>query len=462
MEATAEKKSILFTLGEAGEILGSISEGDPGFHRASIYGISTDSRTIREGELFVAIKGDTYDGHAFLAQAMAKGAVAAVVDRVEAERRGLTGPEYIGVKDPLYALGELARHYRGKMAAVVTAITGSNGKTTVKNLVYDIISKRFPAVKSHGNFNNLIGLPLSIFQLRPDHKFAVFELGMSARGEILRLGDIAGPDVAVITNVGPVHLEFLKSVDQVAEAKLEIIEGIKSSGTLVINGDDENLKARSSRIRRGLLKFGLEPHNDIKPVGLQFDSARMPSFSVDNHEITVRMPGVHNVYNALAAYAVARALGIDGREAADSISVFHPEGMRSEVVNYGGVTMIVDCYNANPASMAYALETLSQMNCEGKRIAVLGDMLELGEQSVHYHNEVGRQARELGIDYIFGFGLHAKYITDRFGIGGRHFDKKEGLSKSLLETVKAGDLILFKGSRGMALEEVVETLKRSI
>ncbi|OGC94881.1 MAG: hypothetical protein A2W25_14080 [candidate division Zixibacteria bacterium RBG_16_53_22] len=457
-----EKKTILFTLREVGEILGSISEGDPGFHRASIHGVSTDSRTIHQGELFIAIKGATYDGHAFLAQAMVKGAVAAVVNRDEAERRGLTGPEYLAVDDTLFALGELARHYRQKMPAAITAVTGSNGKTTVKNLIYEIISTHSPALKSQGNFNNLIGLPLSIFQLGEKHKFAVFELGMSARGEILRLSQISQPDIGVITNVGPVHLEFLKTIDQVAEAKLEIIEGIRGSGTLVINGDDENLKRRIGHIKPALLKFGLEDDNDFRPAGLRFDDARMPSFSVDGHEISVRMPGLHNVYNALAAYAVARTLGVDGRAAAAAISAFHAEGMRSEVVSHHGITMIIDCYNANPASMNYALETLSQMNCVGRRIAVLGDMLELGEQSAQYHEEIGRLAGELGIDYIFGFGLHAKYITDRFGSGGRHFESKEGLSKILLETIKTGDVILFKGSRAMALEEVVDTLKKSL
>jgi UDP-N-acetylmuramoyl-tripeptide--D-alanyl-D-alanine ligase len=222
------------------------------------------------------------------------------------------------------------------------------------------------------------------------------------------------------------------------------------------------LKRRSHHIRRDLLRFGLEEHNDLRPIGLRFDNARMPLFKIDGHEIAVRMPGLHNVYNALAAYAVARALGIDGREAAEAISAFHPEGMRSEVVSQNGVTLIVDCYNANPASMAYALETLAEMNCGGRRIAVLGDMLELGEQSVLYHEEIGRQARELGIDHIFGFGLHAKYITDRFGNGGWHFENKVGLSKKLRETVKFGDIILFKGSRGMALEEVVDAMKKSL
>jgi len=462
MEVMAEKREILFALSEVGEILGSISEGDPGFHRASIYGISTDSRTVREGELFVAIKGDIYDGHVFVAQAMSKGAIASVVDKIEAKRRGFVGPEYIPVDDTLFALGELARRYREKMPAVVTAVTGSNGKTTVKNLIYEIISRHSPAVKSHGNFNNLIGLPASIFQLGVAHKYAVFELGMSARGEILRLGHIAEPDVAVITNVGPVHLEFLKTIDQVAEAKLEIADGLKSSGTLIINGDDAYLTSRANRFHGTILKFGAGAHNDIKPETLRFDDACMSSFKLNGREIKMRMPGMHNLYNALAAFAASKALGIDATQAIDAINGFRPQEMRSEVIDIDGITMIVDCYNANPASMSFALETLSQMKCHGRRIAVLGDMLELGEQSAEYHKAIGQKARELGIDLIFGFGPETKYIIDRFGKGGMYFESKEELSARLLDIIKTGDIILFKGSRGMALEEVVEKLKKSL
>jgi UDP-N-acetylmuramoyl-tripeptide--D-alanyl-D-alanine ligase len=462
MEIVVEKRTILFTLGEVGEILGSISEGDPGFHRIPIYGISTDSRTTRGNELFVAIKGESYDGHAFLAQALSKGAVAAVVSKVEAERMGLKGPEYITVDDTLFALGELARRYRARAAAKVTAVTGSNGKTTVKNLVFEIISRRDPAIKSLGNFNNLIGLPISIFQIRDHHKYAVFELGMSARGEISRLGQIASPDVGIITNVGPVHLEFLKSLDEVAEAKLELLQHIRSSGTLVVNGDDQMLNSRLHRYSGQILKFGLERGNDVRPSDLSFDSSQMPRFSLKRQAFSLQIPGIHNLYNALAAYAASIALGIDKEIAAEAINSFRPEALRSEIIDLNGISLVVDCYNANPVSMSFAIEMLSRMNCRGRRIAVLGDMLELGEQSVGFHEEIGDQARELKIDFLFAFGPLSHNIVGHFGLNGRHFEDKQKLSKSLIETIKTGDIILFKGSRGMALEEVVEEVKKTL
>ncbi len=206
-----EERKPLFTLDQIGEILGSISEGDPGFRLINIYGVSTDSRTIKSGELFVALSGDNHNGHDYLETAFSRGAAAAIVAKDEALKRGLNDSRYIAVADTLFAFGELARHHRLSMATKIVGVTGSNGKTTVKNLVYQALLTRGPALKSQGNFNNLIGLPISIFQLRETHQAAVFELGMSARGEIARLAQIASPDVGIITNVGPVHLEFLKT-----------------------------------------------------------------------------------------------------------------------------------------------------------------------------------------------------------------------------------------------------------
>jgi UDP-N-acetylmuramoyl-tripeptide--D-alanyl-D-alanine ligase len=457
-----ENNTVLFTLGEIGEILGSNSEGDPGFHRSPINGISTDSRTIKPGELFIAIIGPKHNGHDHIQTAFSNGAVAAVVSKSEATRRNLTGQEYIKVPDTLTALGDLAKRYRQKMPVRVFGVTGSNGKTTVKNMIHDIISSQGPALKSQGNFNNLIGLPLSIFQLRPEHKNAVFELGMSARGEILRLSEITAPDFAVINNVGPVHLEFLKNVDEVAEAKLEIVSHLKSSGTLAINGDDEILARKLGKVRQRIIRFGLGQNNDIRATGLEFDDDQMPNFQVGNHSIELHLPGIHNVYNALAAYAIAIAAGIDSSHAIKAINLFYPQGMRSEIIHHGGLTFLIDCYNANPTSTKYALETLSRMRCGGRRVAVLGDMLELGENSREFHEEIGDIARALKIDNIFGFGPLTIYATEHFGEGAFHFSEKEGLIKKLEETLGNGDVVLFKGSRGMVLEEVVDRLKNSL
>lgn len=458
MQTMNDTRTSLFSIGEIGEILGSYTEGDPGFHRQPISGVSADTRTIQPGDLFVAIKGENFDGHDFLASAFEKGASAAIVSKTELAQRKLSGPRYIAVDDTLFALGELAQYYRECMPAAIVGVTGSNGKTTVKNLIYEIISRRGAAVKSAGNLNNLIGLPLSVFQLRKRHEFAVFELGMSARGEIDRLGNICSPDVAVITNVGPVHLEFLKNVDEVAKAKLEILPHIRLAGTLVVNGDDRALmyKIRNGRFR--IIRFGLNRSNEIAPAALSFDGEQMAAIELDGQRIKSRLPGIHNVYNILAAMAVARALEIDTHDAALAIDAYHPEGMRSEIFQRGGVTFFVDCYNANPVSTRNAVETLAKF--PGRRIAVLADMLELGEKSDLYHQEIGELCRELGIDQVFGLGPLSKNIVNRYGQGGRHYESKDDLIDSLSQFIKAGDVILFKGSRGMALEEIVDALKK--
>lgn len=449
-------------MGEVGEILGSAREGDLGLRRTSIFGVSTDSRTIEESELFVALKGANHNGHDYLEAAFARGATAAVVGADEAKRRGLVQSRYVVVHDTLFALGELARSYRRKMKARIVAVTGSNGKTTVKNLIYEIISRNRSALRSEGNFNNLVGVPLSIFRLRDVHHSAVFELGMSARGEIARLAEISSPDVAVITNVGPVHLEFLKGVDEVAAAKLEMLEHIRKGGTLIVNGDDERLARKLGGISIQTIRFGLGEHNDVKPGELELDGLQFSHFNINGEHIHLRLPGMHNVYNALAAWAVASAMDIEPSQAAAAINKFHTEGMRSEVVTLNDVTLMIDCYNANPVSTKSALETLSRMNCGGRRMAVLGDMLELGEESVSYHEEIGQLARRLKIDVILGFGPLARHIIKSFGDNGFHFGAKEGLTNRLIQTVNKGDVILFKGSRGMALEDVVDRLKKSL
>jgi UDP-N-acetylmuramoyl-tripeptide--D-alanyl-D-alanine ligase len=462
MQLMTDKIHRLFSIGEIGEILGSYSEGDPGFRHFAIYNISTDSRTIKESELFVALIGEKHNGHDHIDAAFVRGAAAAVVSKAEAQKRGLNGSKYFPVDDTLFAFGELARRYRAKMPARITAVTGSNGKTTVKNLIYEIFSRLGPALKSEGNFNNLIGLPASIFGLREEHQNAVLELGMSARGEISRLSEIASPDLAIITNVGPVHLEYLKSIDAVAEAKLEIVEHLRKLAPLVINGDDEMLSLKLGKINHQVIRFGLNRENDISPRDLEFDDQQLAGFRVANHIFELKLPGIHNVYNALAAYAAAHALGIDTALAVDAINSFRPQAMRSEVVQAGGVTLLIDCYNANPASTRYALETLSRIRSSGRRIAVLGDMLELGQESRIFHEEIGKLARTLKIDNIFGFGPNSKFTVANFGDGGFYFGEKEGLIKQLREMLGDGDVVLFKGSRAMVLEEVVDAIKNTM
>ena len=462
MGIMVERKGVLFTIKEVGEILGSRLEGDPGFHLTSIRGIKIDSRKIERDDLFVAIKGPKHDGHDFVESALANGAVAAVVSRQVAERRKLLDNRRIAVADTVYALGELARHHRKRLNLSVVAVTGSNGKTTVKNLIYEILSLNGPALKSPANFNNFFGLPLSIFQVDRHHKSAVLELGMSARGEISRLAEIASPNIAVITNVGPVHLEFFNNVDEIAVAKLEILERIEPVGTLIVNGDDEILMGK---IRQGdyeIIRFGLSSDNDIYPQDLTFDKNQLPSFKIAGTPVRSNLPGIHNVYNILAAFAASKTSGILPEPAAVAIARYRPDEMRSEVISKREITFIIDCYNANPVSMKYALDTLAKMECKGRRIAVLGDMLELGERSRKYHQQIGAYASEKGIDNVFCYGPLARVIAETFGQGAFHFEEQVKLAEHLLKKIVKGDTVLFKGSRGMALENIANRVMGSL
>lgn len=462
MGIMVERKSVLFTIGEVGEILGSKLEGDPGFHLTSVRGIKIESREIGQDDLFIAIKGPRYDGHDFIESAMSNGAVAAIVSGKEAERRELYGEGYITVDDTIYALGELAKHHRKKLNLTVVAVTGSNGKTTVKNLIYEILSRNGPTLKSPANFNNFFGLPLSIFQIDDRHKSAVLELGMSARGEISRLAEIASPNIAVITNVGPVHLEFFNNVDEIAEAKLEILERIEPGGILIVNGDDEILNGKISQGDYEIVRFGLSHENDINPQDLTFDENQLPSFKIAGTPIRSNLSGVHNVYNILAAFAISKASRVSAELAAAAIARYRPDGMRSEIISKKGITFIIDCYNANPVSMKYALDTLAKMDCRGRRIAVLGDMLELGERSEMYHRQIGAYASEKGIDDVFCYGPLARVIAESSGEKAYHFNEQERLAERLLEEIVKGDMVLFKGSRGMALENIANRVMGSL
>jgi len=457
-----ENKRILFTGEELGEILGVRTEGAPEFHGAPISAVKIDSRMVEEGDLFVAVRGENHDGHDYVNAALEKGAVAAVISERYRADKGLSDRRLIPVNDTVYALGQIAAHYRREMPARVIAVTGSNGKTTAKNIIYEIVSRTASSVKSQGNFNNFFGLPLSIFQISKDTQFAVVELGMSRKGEISRLGEIASPDIAVITNVGPVHLEFFKNLDEIAAAKLEIVDRMREGGALIVNGDDEYL--RDIRAPQGLkiVKFGLSHSNDFYPVDLEFDENQESSFKIDGEKLRLRIPGIHNVYNALAGYAVAGVAGIDKDTAVDAIANFKTEGMRSQVLRKSGIVFYIDCYNANPVSMKYAIDTMALMKCAGKKIAVLGDMLELGEKSEQFHRDIGRHAKRAGIEHLLVYGEFSQVVANEFGENGESYKDKEVLYSRLQKLLKSGDLVLFKGSRGVALEEIATKILENI
>lgn len=453
METIVSRVKSMFTVGEISEILGSAWEGDPEYRLTPLTGIEIDSRRIKEGGLFVAVEGERLDGHDFIDRAFLNGAIVAVISKTEIADKEMRREQCIVVNDTVYALGELARAYRNRFDLKVIAVTGSNGKTTVKNLIHEILSKNGYALKSKKNYNNFFGLPLSIFKLTERYESAVFELGMSAPGEIARLSEIVSPDIALITNVAPAHLEFFENVEQIAEAKLEIQRGIRGSGTLIINGDD-NLLREHVGDRTKIITFGLGKENDICPEELNFDNQQLPTFTIGETRFKSKLPGIHNVYNLLAAVSVSNALGIAPELSADALAEYSPSELRSEITRKDGVTYILDCYNANPVSMKYALDTLAAMDRDKRRIAVLGDMLELGKSSDDYHREIGRYAKDKNIDMVFCHGAHSVLIADGFGADARHFESREELSDQLARIIIPGDLVLFKASRGIALEEI--------
>jgi len=410
----------------------------------------------------VAVRGENHDGHDYVNAALEKGAVAAVISERYRADKGLSDRRFIPVNDTVYALGQIAAHYRREMPARVIAVTGSNGKTTAKNIIFEIVSRTASSVKSQGNFNNFFGLPLSIFQINKDTQFAVVELGMSRKGEISRLGEIASPDIAVITNVGPVHLEFFKNLDEIAAAKLEIVDRVRAGGVMIVNGDDDYLRDIKAHQGLKVVRFGLSHNNDFYPVDLEFDENQESSFRIDGERLRLRIAGIHNVYNALAGYAVAVVAGIGKDIAVEAIASFQPEGMRSQVFRRFGIVFYIDCYNANPVSMKYAIDTMALMKCSGKRIAVLGDMLELGEKSEKFHREIGRHAKQAGIEHLLVYGEYSQVVANEFGKNGESFGDKGNLYSRLQKLLKTGDLVLFKGSRGVALEEIANKILENI
>lgn len=433
-------------------------------------GVCIDSRIVRPGEVFVAIKGVHFDGNDFVGEAVAKGAPAVVTASPAPVSDGIS---IVEVKDTVDALGDIASWWRNQFKAPCVAITGSNGKSTTKEMAASIASCRGAVLKTEGNFNNLIGLPLTVFRWEKKHDVAVLELGMNASGEIRRLTQVARPDVGLITNITAAHLEKLHSVEGVAQAKGELFEAMDSGSTAIINDEDPWVKKMGAKFKGRKISFGMQNTSDVK--FLHMDSRGLDDtelkFAVNSREykIKVPLPGTHNVMNALGAIAIGVALGIEVDEMLDRLVGFHPMAMRFERVQLSnGVCLVNDSYNANPQSMRAAFRTVGAAKRAGRFIAVLGDMLELGEQSETLHQEVGAAAVESGVQVLFVFGNFAGEFSK--GAQGRGMKKKEvreyddidALGKAVEKEARAGDVILVKGSRGMRMERIVEHLKHNV
>lgn len=435
-----------------------------------INNISTDSRTVTTGSLFIALRGDNFDGHDHIEAAFEEGAFAALSER---PIENLCRP-VIMVKDTHAALLRLAQAYRMLFGMPVVGITGSVGKTSTKDAVYAVLSQKFRTLKNEGNRNNEIGMPMSVFGLERSHGAAVFEMGMSGFGEISRLSRVAEPDIGLITNIGVSHIGKLGSRENILKAKLEITDGMKKDGALILNGDDDLLRSfivdATGRLPMKITTYGIKSRDGVYADNIE-SNTQGSDFDIhfDSGKIRAHMPltGEHNIYNALAAFCVGLALHVEPQAAVTGLAAFKPSGMRQKVEKFGGITFIEDCYNASPDSMKAAFNVLKTLK-SGRSIAVLADMLELGAESVGAHTEVGRTAAESGVNLLLCYGNDAKYCCDGFNAvktgGESHFcescffEDKQALAKALGDILTEGDTVLFKASRGMKLEETLQAI----
>jgi UDP-N-acetylmuramoyl-tripeptide--D-alanyl-D-alanine ligase len=439
-----------------------------GLDKMEIKGVSIDSRSIKEGELFVAIKGDRFDGHDFIPDAMRRGAWGALVERTALEKkyRSLSDLKNIlPVEDTLYTLQEMSHMHRKKFSFPVVGITGSNGKTTTKEMLAGIFRQQGPVLKNEGNLNNHIGVPLTLLGLNASHKAAVVEMGMSAPGEIDTLARLVKPTIGVITNIGPAHLEFFGSLEKIARAKGELLGHIQSDGAVVLNADDQFCQFLRSKTGNRVVMFGIENQADVKASNIT-QGENFTDFVLaaegSSEKVQLRTVGRHNVYNAIAAAAAAIAAGIPADVVKYGLDDFVPVAMRSEIKQLKGRTIFADYYNANPASMEAALEVLVSMKSGKKAVAVLGDMLELGTSSAEAHVKIGETAARLGIDILIALGQLSQHTVEGARAAGMSREKifeapeHHAAAELLRNHSSPGDVILIKGSRGMRMEKILE------
>ncbi len=456
-------------LGEIASILGARAATSD----QVVLGYSIDSRTILPHQLFFAIRGPRFDGHDFVGRAFERGAAGAVVSTdFAAKADAMIASALIAVPDPTRALQDLARAVRRKWGKRVVAITGSAGKTTTKELAAAILSRRYSVLKSPGNLNNYYGLPLALLALDPSQDVAVVELAMSAAGEIAMLARIAEPQIGVVTNVAPVHLQFFDSVDSIARAKHELIENLSSPATAVLNYDDPRVRKFGDGFRGKTITYGFEEGaqfraRDIRALDGQRSQFRVkaPAFERD---FVLPLAGPHNVRNALAAIAATSPFEIAPEMIAQALTAPPTLHQRGEILALpGGITVLNDSYNSNPLAIEQMLETLAAWPRADRRIVVAGEMLELGPASPELHREIGRQCAERGVDWLLAVQGDAKFILEGAVEAGMppantaFVPKPEEAAERCLALLRPGDVVLVKGSRGVHLEKVIELLQSS-
>lgn len=432
-------------------------------------GVTTDSRAVQPGELFVALVGDKFDGHDYCAKAVELGARGVVISHdIEALPDNVA---VFKVENTLAAYQEIARAYRRKFAGLkVFAITGSNGKTSTKDLLAACLSAKYKVVKTQGNFNNEIGLPKTLLSIEPDTDIAVVEMGMRGLGQIAELCDIAEPDSGLITNVGETHMELLGSMENIGKAKAEIVEKLPAEGFAILNGDNEYVLKAAEKTNAKVVYFGLSDKcdycgSDITTTALGTNFTCTEKATGKAVQVRLQLIGEHNVYNALSAIAGAACYGISLEDSAKALATARLTGSRQEIIYIGDITFINDAYNASPASMEAALKTLAEAKKAAKNarsIAVLADMLELGAISEDAHRRVGSWAVEYGTDLVLTYGDEAAYISDQVEkLGGKamHFANRQEASDKLRQLADAGDIILLKGSNSMQVGKMLELFK---
>lgn len=442
-----------------------LSAGGEFDHKAVAQGYSIDSRTVQPGELFFAVKGERFDGHDFVQAALETGAVAAIIRRDQLARYPVKS-RLLTVDETLVALQTLATAVRRLWGKPLIGVTGSTGKTTTKDAIAHVLSTRFRVLKSEGNLNNHFGLPLMLLKLEPEHDTAVIEMGMSHSGEITALARIAQPEIGVVTNVAPVHLEFFGSIAAIARAKYELVESLPANGTAILNADDEFVSQFGRDFHGKVVWYGLRHNANVSadnieqrgPEGLAFDvvvgDKRVRAF--------LRLVGVHNVYNALAAVAVALERGLNLSEAVGALASLLPTDKRGQVVKLGNITIINDCYNSNPKALQAMVDALAAMPAS-RRIVVAGEMLELGPGAIQMHRQAGKHIAEKKIHILLGVRGLAQPMVEAARLAGMRaefVDSPEEAGEWLAQETRDGDVVLLKASRGVKLERALEQFSR--
>jgi UDP-N-acetylmuramoyl-tripeptide--D-alanyl-D-alanine ligase len=439
-------------------------------------GVSIDSRTVSAADVFVAIRGEMHDGHHFIRDVIQKGVKGFVVSKSEAgvfthKNEDFRKLAVIGVEDTTKALGDMASFNRIRSKILVTAITGSNGKTTTRKMTAAVVRRRFSTLETHGNFNNQIGLPLTLLNLTSEHNCAVLEMGANHPGEIADLAGICRPDIGVITNVGPAHLEGFGSLDGVALAKGELLDHMSNNGVAVLNAEDKRVASMAARAPGKVLFYGTSKNAHIRASNI-LEQKSGTSFTLEFPEeqiiIYIKIPGSFMVFNALAAASVGYQTGIDAAEIKSALeNDFEPAPARMNILETkNGIHVIDDTYNANPGSMEEALKTLKTLREKHRSVFVAGDMLELGEHAPALHEKIGRIAAEIKVSRLYAAGSHAGNVADGALAAGMSRENillgtKKQILSDLNTWLKEGDWVLVKGSRGMGMEQVVKGLRQN-